>query len=163
MQNILLKIVCILENAKKKSMFQQNERILTISQNQTTTTPPTTQTTTRSTKTHPPPPRHSIDHSNPQIAEGKTKKCSQSQPTTHHNPQTQSSPWPTNHSSHPKTQPSTDPQTSQLPKNTAITTTKKSSHTKNAATHCNSKTQPPITTHKTSQKAQINRNPYSGN
>ena len=105
---ILQCLVCIPENAqkKKKCRFQQNERILTISQNQTTTTSPTTQTTTRSAKTHPPPPRHSIDHSNPQIGEGKKKEKKEakaSQPP-HHNPQTQSSPWPTNHSSHPKTQ-----------------------------------------------------------
>ena len=63
------------ENAKKKkSIFQQNEGILRISQNQTTTTPPATQTTTRSAKTHPPPPWHSIDHPNPHIKEWKKKK-----------------------------------------------------------------------------------------
>ena len=55
-------------------MFQQNERILTISQNQTTNpTPLTTQTTTRLAKTHP-PPWHSTNHSNSQIGEGEKKK-----------------------------------------------------------------------------------------
>ena len=112
MQNVLLEIFSFysvwfvflkMQNAKckkkKKCMFQQNERILTISLNQTTNpTPPTTQTTTRLAKTHPPPPWHSTNHSNPQIGEGKKKeekKAKVSQPPTithkpspYHGPQT---------------------------------------------------------------------------